>query len=433
MKDSFIFEGKKYISARRASKISDYSSDYIGQLCRAEKLDSRMIGRAWFITEESLHLHQANVLHDEIARNRIENLRGKKSKAASRSSRDKKSAVSAPSAVSAESVGTASLATGVTGEKSDVHEMERASGTVLKINRISDTDSIVSPYSAIPRIKRERPSTPADERVPKISEPEREADSAIAPLAWKKTFLCPDDKPRSLVSGMVYSADDRPLLPILKKPRGEAFTAAPLRKKVARESREVVPVKLTGRRIKSDVSLPFLARSIILNRALATAFAIAVIVGLGAYSANYIGKEASRLAVSAVSLQANIYEAFDAAVAFIGNQYRAVVAFFTVKPMRLSINEPPVPNQPSEQPAPPEPAMAPTENGLAVIPSSGESEQDKAVKQKIQNSFSDQVEVNPDQSGTAGVITPIFRENKGKDFIYVMVPVKEKSDAAGGN
>ncbi|MDE2041276.1 MAG: hypothetical protein KGI59_02755, partial [Patescibacteria group bacterium] len=80
MKDSFIFEGKKYISARRASEISDYSSDYVGQLCRAGKLDCRMVGRSWFVTEESLHLHKANVLHDEIYRNRIENLKGSKKK-----------------------------------------------------------------------------------------------------------------------------------------------------------------------------------------------------------------------------------------------------------------------------------------------------------------------------------------------------------------
>jgi len=78
MKDSFIFEGKKYISSRRASEISDYSSDYIGQLCRAEKLDCRMIGRSWFVTEESLHLHKAQVLHNEIGRDRIQNLKGGK-------------------------------------------------------------------------------------------------------------------------------------------------------------------------------------------------------------------------------------------------------------------------------------------------------------------------------------------------------------------
>src|SRR3989338_4881695 len=58
MKDSLILEGKIYISARRAAKIINYAQDYIGQLCRQGKLDSRMVGRSWFVTEESLLAHR---------------------------------------------------------------------------------------------------------------------------------------------------------------------------------------------------------------------------------------------------------------------------------------------------------------------------------------------------------------------------------------
>src|SRR3989344_5877927 len=58
MKDTLILEGKNYISARRAAKIINYAQDYIGQLCRAGKLDCRMVGRSWFVTEESLLAHR---------------------------------------------------------------------------------------------------------------------------------------------------------------------------------------------------------------------------------------------------------------------------------------------------------------------------------------------------------------------------------------
>lgn len=59
MGSELIFEGKKYISAIRASSISGYNSDYIGQLCRKNLIDCRRVGRSWFVSEESLHTHKA--------------------------------------------------------------------------------------------------------------------------------------------------------------------------------------------------------------------------------------------------------------------------------------------------------------------------------------------------------------------------------------
>lgn len=62
-------------------------------------------------------------------------------------------------------------------------------------------------------------------------------------------------------------------------------------------------------------------------------------------------------------------------------------------------------------------------NGMAVVPS---GTGDDATKDKIKNSFSDVVTVTPDQSGTAGVITPVFNKTSGDEFMYVLVPVKEE-------
>ncbi|MBM2817488.1 MAG: hypothetical protein HW401_78 [Parcubacteria group bacterium] len=58
MNSDLYFEGKKYISARRAAQVSGYSTDYIGQLCRAKNLECRMIGRGWFVSEISLAKYQ---------------------------------------------------------------------------------------------------------------------------------------------------------------------------------------------------------------------------------------------------------------------------------------------------------------------------------------------------------------------------------------
>ncbi|MCH7530029.1 hypothetical protein IIB50_02850 [Patescibacteria group bacterium] len=56
--EELIFGGKKFVSARRASRITGYTKDYIGQLSRADKIEARLVGRNWYIEEESLLTHR---------------------------------------------------------------------------------------------------------------------------------------------------------------------------------------------------------------------------------------------------------------------------------------------------------------------------------------------------------------------------------------
>ena len=64
MSPSIFFNDKKYISAKEASTQTGYSQDYIGQLSRAGKIDSRRIGRTWYVSEESLSNYK-NFLNKE--------------------------------------------------------------------------------------------------------------------------------------------------------------------------------------------------------------------------------------------------------------------------------------------------------------------------------------------------------------------------------
>src|SRR3990167_8079449 len=73
MKDNLILEGKNYISARRAARIINYAQDYIGQLCRSNKLDCKMVGRSWFVTEESLLAHRTSAI--DVKKDEIENVK----------------------------------------------------------------------------------------------------------------------------------------------------------------------------------------------------------------------------------------------------------------------------------------------------------------------------------------------------------------------
>lgn len=70
MKDTIILQDKIYISAKRVHEIFGYTSDYVGQLCRAGKLEARMVGRSWFVTEKSVADHKVQslkVLNPRIA------------------------------------------------------------------------------------------------------------------------------------------------------------------------------------------------------------------------------------------------------------------------------------------------------------------------------------------------------------------------------
>lgn len=52
------FDGKGYISASRASKLTGYSPDYIGQMARAGTVLSRQVGNRWFVEKADLIRHK---------------------------------------------------------------------------------------------------------------------------------------------------------------------------------------------------------------------------------------------------------------------------------------------------------------------------------------------------------------------------------------
>ncbi|MEX0918422.1 MAG: hypothetical protein WDZ85_00410 [Candidatus Paceibacterota bacterium] len=60
--------------------------------------------------------------------------------------------------------------------------------------------------------------------------------------------------------------------------------------------------------------------------------------------------------------------------------------------------------------------------GVVVVPpGNGLTVED--VRRQVQTMFSDEIRVQFDQSGQAGVITPVFRRATGQDYIFVLTPV----------
>jgi hypothetical protein len=81
--DKVVLDGVEYVKASAAAKQFHYTPDYVGQLCRAKKVDARLVGRTWFVNPESLNGHKnathqkpiepaKNSLSDDYAANNIE-------------------------------------------------------------------------------------------------------------------------------------------------------------------------------------------------------------------------------------------------------------------------------------------------------------------------------------------------------------------------
>lgn len=50
-----ILEGKKFLSLKKSTELSNYHSDYLGRLARSGKLEGRLVGLKWFIEEKALN------------------------------------------------------------------------------------------------------------------------------------------------------------------------------------------------------------------------------------------------------------------------------------------------------------------------------------------------------------------------------------------
>lgn len=56
--DELLIEDKKYVSSKRAAKITGYAKDYIGQLCREGRVPARFVGRSWYVLETAIQDHR---------------------------------------------------------------------------------------------------------------------------------------------------------------------------------------------------------------------------------------------------------------------------------------------------------------------------------------------------------------------------------------
>ena len=51
--------GKSYVKASVLARQLGYTSDYIGQLCRGNKVDAKLVGRSWYVEKKSIESHKS--------------------------------------------------------------------------------------------------------------------------------------------------------------------------------------------------------------------------------------------------------------------------------------------------------------------------------------------------------------------------------------
>lgn len=69
--DTVVHDKKEYKKLAVLADEFGYTTDYIGQLCRAGKVEARLVGRAWYVLPESLKLHKKN-RYQETSEKRIQ-------------------------------------------------------------------------------------------------------------------------------------------------------------------------------------------------------------------------------------------------------------------------------------------------------------------------------------------------------------------------
>jgi len=58
--NAISIDNEKYVKATDIARELGYTADYVGQLCRAEKVDAQLVGRSWYVSEDSIRSHKKN-------------------------------------------------------------------------------------------------------------------------------------------------------------------------------------------------------------------------------------------------------------------------------------------------------------------------------------------------------------------------------------
>lgn len=335
MDSELLFEGKKYISASRASKITGYNSDYIGQLCRRGELDCRRIGRVWFVGEKSLSLHKT--LAAQKPRGRI--------------------------------------------PKSSVVESQQASSALTPL--VSESGDVLEQSDEL--------SSPQSEGIATSYRP-GEFSGHHAVEIWNEKPSLPRSIPVVFII-LIISIFATPLV----------FDTASV-SKIASEVKKVGSEQglYITEKISESVS--------IVGDSLGQVDSSLALASDAIHNFRLMTGELTLRTYHVISLAIDRVIGMPKSLGkFVTNFRLSHLSYFDGK------NKQDLVESDSDS----------VRAGVTVLPSTGDALKDEIVKEYVKNSFSDETRVVPDDSGTSGIIKPVFRKSNEQDYLYVIVPVKE--------
>lgn len=358
MGNELFFEGKKYISARRASQITGYNSDYIGQLCRKGSLECRLVGRSWFVEEKSLENHKSEA--SKTPRGRI------------------------PIYLKNKGVDLSPKKLEVKGEEKP--EIVETIGHENKPENITP-ENLVTP----------------------VFETEFETNLAFRPydhnpfldLQAEKNTNSSFARKISAVSVLIIVCIFSATILIQGNHVEKIDVAHQAAIKISHELDSNISVQMASAvSSMKDSSLGFFFDAEAIHElrlkthrlTLKSYHYFSILPNMFFDTAHNMKKivmrEGEKIYDAATSVDVGEVDSMGEAVGV-------------------------------------EPAEAGIRAGVTVVPSSGDASKDEKIKQYIKDSFSDETNVVPDDTGTSGVIKPVFKKQNNEDYLYVIVPVKD--------
>lgn len=68
--EEISFKGENYVKASVLAEKYGYTSDYVGQLCRSDQVRATLVGRSWYVNEESLLEHRRGRYRSTLAKSK---------------------------------------------------------------------------------------------------------------------------------------------------------------------------------------------------------------------------------------------------------------------------------------------------------------------------------------------------------------------------
>jgi hypothetical protein len=204
MADEMILDGKTYVSSKRASEMTKYTRDYIGQMCRSGIVDCQRVGSAWFIEQESLNEHASR--EGKWSKERIAEKKSKKEPA--HTIRTGASVAQETVTVEGKEYISSKRASQITGYTQDyIGQLSRANKILSK--------SVGNRWYVL-REDLEQHKQRADAQLASVQATSVGIVRNTTSIEPQSSEIEPK-KPQEIRTHYNYSADERPLLPDLRK------------------------------------------------------------------------------------------------------------------------------------------------------------------------------------------------------------------------